>query len=325
MRVLVCAVLAGCYSPTYSDCTISCERTQLCPSGYHCSTDGYCTSSAGTTCRTIDARTNNIDGEVDAPYPTGPWTTPTPIEMNTTAGELDDDPSVTADGSELYFNRAGQNILMMGWNGAWSAPTVVPAPISNGTENGPFISADGKHLYFDSTRIGGVGGRDLWMASRTAPGAAWDAPVALSVLNSQSADEAPWVSPDETTIIFDSDRPPATRVHFWIATRPTANDPWGTPQMVNGPPDGADIYNSAHLASTGLVLYMTTQTSTGSKYLSESARTTTGDAFQVPTAMDGLVGSGNDDEDPWVSPDGHTVYFGSNRANNLWGIYTATR
>jgi hypothetical protein len=50
----------------------------------------------------------------------------------------------------------------------WSAPVLLPEPLSTATsEEAPSLSGDGKTLFFESTRSGGEGLRDLWMTTRT--------------------------------------------------------------------------------------------------------------------------------------------------------------
>ena len=50
----------------------------------------------------------------------------------------------------------------------WSAPILLAAPVSSTmSDEAPHLSSDGKTLFFESTRPGGQGGRDLWMTVRT--------------------------------------------------------------------------------------------------------------------------------------------------------------
>jgi hypothetical protein len=322
---------ASCYGPKYKDCAISCESSQLCPSGYHCSIDGYCTTHDPSNACALDDAASSDTPSTDAPLPTGPWGSPMLVAQDSTAGVINDDPSLTSDGLELYFNRADQNIFVLTRTttaSAWSAPTLVASGVVSTThEDGPFVSADGMHLYFDSTRTGGTG-RDLWMASRTVRGGPWTMPVALTELDTGNDEGAPWVSADELTMIFESDRPPSSAgtFEFWIATRATKSDPWSAPQQLNGPPASAThMYASAHLSSDGLVLYVgDTNTSASTLRLAQSIRASSSDPFPAPQPLTELFGNGAD-QDPWVSLDGHAIYFASNRPSGVWGIYAATR
>lgn len=52
---LLTAALVGCYSPSYSDCSVTCPAGS-CPSGLECDPDGYCRASGYTgTCSEGDA------------------------------------------------------------------------------------------------------------------------------------------------------------------------------------------------------------------------------------------------------------------------------
>jgi hypothetical protein len=49
----------------------------------------------------------------------------------------------------------------------WSSPVDLPAPINTSANDGaPSIARDRTTLYFDSTRAGGLGGRDLVVSTR---------------------------------------------------------------------------------------------------------------------------------------------------------------
>jgi hypothetical protein len=49
----------------------------------------------------------------------------------------------------------------------WSAPSLLDAISSGNTDEAPSLSGDGKTLFFESTRPGGQGFRDLWMTTRS--------------------------------------------------------------------------------------------------------------------------------------------------------------
>jgi hypothetical protein len=113
----------------------------------------------------------------------GTWGEPSPVDepaedpadldrINTTFS--DQRPSVSHDGQELYFHSArpltvGGAAIAHIWvatrqrvSDPWSAPTLVPSPISDAQTIHPFIHSQGKiqTLFF-------VRGGDLWMSERT--------------------------------------------------------------------------------------------------------------------------------------------------------------
>jgi hypothetical protein len=105
--------------------------------------------------------------------PDGTWGKPSPLdEINTPCS--DQRPSVSHDGRELYFHSTrpittGACATAHIWvatrqrvSDPWSAPTLVPSPISDAPTIHPFIHSHGKTqtLLF-------VRGGDLWMSQRT--------------------------------------------------------------------------------------------------------------------------------------------------------------
>lgn len=66
----------------------------------------------------------------------------------------------------------------------------------------PFLSADGKQLYFVSDMPGGKGGTDIYVCNRTADGK-WGAALNLFMVNSIGNERTPWV--DGNLMYFSSD------------------------------------------------------------------------------------------------------------------------
>lgn len=133
-----------------------------------------------------------------------------PGVINTDADEYG--PAFTPDGRTVYFtrrvNRKGvENILVSTLrNGRWSEPET--ASFSGGGEDKePFVSPDGRRLFFASTRGSGDRrtGFDLWYVERNGDG--WGEPRRLdSTVNSDGYDNYPAVSANGT-LYFASERP----------------------------------------------------------------------------------------------------------------------
>ena len=124
--------------------------------------------------------------------------------------------SLSADGKTMFFtacNRmdgAGACDIYMAHkkNGVWSAPIPLPAPLNTiAWEGHPCLSADGKSLYFSSSREGGYGGRDLYLAEislspRLSIGKISNLGPAI---NTEKHEISPFIHPDRKTLYFSSD------------------------------------------------------------------------------------------------------------------------
>jgi len=92
---------------------------------------------------------------------------------------------------------------------------------SSKNERGATLSADGLALLFYSDRPGASGGQDLYLSTRSEPGAAFGPPVSLGpVVNSSANERNPSVSGDGATLLFESDRPGCYgKVDIWMSRR----------------------------------------------------------------------------------------------------------
>lgn len=126
--------------------------------------------------------------------------------------DFESHPAFSPDGATLYFLKDAPNFSF--WtmvvshfrNGKWEAPTVAPWS-GQYRDADPFVTADGKRLYFISDRP--VAGKpkddlDIWFMNRDGDG--WGAPQHLDApVNSAGNEWFPTIASDGT-IYFGSDR-----------------------------------------------------------------------------------------------------------------------
>lgn len=311
MRWLV-LIAVGCYSPKYRDCEITCTAT--CPSGLVCSA-GYCVASATTQCNVMP----------DTGVATGPWSAATPVPITPPTGL--DDPSSTADGLQLFFDRGSSEIAFAtratptsSWGPIQTAPGIAASPLDGGvaTDGGPEISADGMTLYFMSNRGGTY---DIWVATRDG-GGNWTNLLAVTSVNSSSSDGAPSVTPDGLTMVFNSTRSGAGDIY--MASRLSTTVAWSDVHPITEINGTSSEEDSPHLSADKLRIYFHSSRS-GTKQLYFAERSQPIGAFGSVQPISELVDANLEEVDPWVSPDGRHLYFAGYMAGGGYTLYEASR
>lgn len=96
---------------------------------------------------------------------------------------------------------------------------------SSASDCRPSVTHDGKTMFFDSTRSGGLGGPDLYSSTRSSTSAEWGTAIHLQQLSSPAFDARPSISWDGTMMTFSSARSgsesPAPDI--WFAERVKAS------------------------------------------------------------------------------------------------------
>ncbi|MEM5814804.1 MAG: hypothetical protein QXD77_03225, partial [Candidatus Aenigmatarchaeota archaeon] len=88
------------------------------------------------------------------------------------------------------------------------------------------ITADGKQMYYHSSRAGGKGSYDIWMIERDNGG--WTKPVNVAVVNSEDTDGWPFVTQDGNELWF-------TRFYMGspaIFRSKKVNGTWTEPELI---------------------------------------------------------------------------------------------
>ncbi|MFT5970170.1 MAG: flagellar motor protein MotB [Flavobacteriales bacterium] len=124
-------------------------------------------------------------------------------------------PSLTATNTEMYLTiceamgAGGLNCDIFYAHkklGNWTDLKRLPSPINDrySWESQPSISADGKTLYFVSSRAGGEGGLDIYRTSKAANGIFGKLENLGPKVNTNKDDKAPFIHSDSQTLYFAS-------------------------------------------------------------------------------------------------------------------------
>lgn len=156
----------------------------------------------------------------------------------------DTDPMISFDGLRFWFasNRLPNGDMHLyvstrtSWLAEFGAPglaaTVNSLDVTK-SDVQPSETKDGIELWFASARLGGLGGYDIWHASRSGNG--FRTPEPVSELNSSSDDWLPTLSADQLTVYFSSKRVAiGSRGDFdvWVSHRTTLNEVFSRPALV---------------------------------------------------------------------------------------------
>ena len=198
---------------------INSPYNDFCPMPSRQGTEFYFVSNRPGGCGGDDIYITRIlgNGRVEVPHNIGcdvnsPANEAGPVPLNepgrgpvlyfssTRAGGFAPEPEGSPSGdSDLYSSeRRGDH---------YGRPSLV-ANVNSAYEDGqPYIQGDATEIYFYSTRPGGFGAQDIWMASRSSAHERWREPVNLGeAVNTSAGETRPSLSWDGQTLFFGSSR-----------------------------------------------------------------------------------------------------------------------
>lgn len=126
------------------------------------------------------------------------WEAPSNFGAPINSNENDGAGMLSPDGEYLYFMRCEQMSEYGGAKGCrlmvskknnqgWDNPVELPSNINTGNSQTPRILADGETLVFASDQLGGKGGLDLFMSTKSGDG--WTDPRPMDFINTEKDDQ----------------------------------------------------------------------------------------------------------------------------------------
>ena len=181
-------------------------------------------------------------------------------------------PNISADGLTLLFGstRSGGVGDWDIWmttrptvSEPWGPPVNLGEPINSAAlDRSPCLSADGLTLFFDSTRSGGSGSDDLWVATRATTQDNWGTPVNLgSTVNSPASEGSASLSADGLTLFFSSYHLGPFRpgshggADLWVTTRTSLSASWGAPMNLGATVNSMNAEFGPSVSADGTTLF----------------------------------------------------------------------
>ena len=173
----------------------------------------------------------------------GKWVKPKNLGSPPNTPDNEGAQTITADATRMFFTacnrpdgKGGCDIYYCEKrNGLWTRPRNLGEPInSSAKETQPSISADGRTLYFVSTRGDGKGGQDIWTSTIDDKGN-WSKPVNLEEINTFGDESSPYIHMDGRTLYFASNGWPGMGQYDLFVTRKDSAGNWSTPENLGYP------------------------------------------------------------------------------------------
>jgi outer membrane protein OmpA-like peptidoglycan-associated protein len=179
--------------------------------------------------------------------------------------------AISADGSVVAFTSCNRKrsigscdiyVARQHRNGQWT-PAANPEELNSTAWDGqPALTADGRGMYFSSSRKGGQGNKDLWYSELQTNGR-WSMPVNCGpVINTKGNESSPFLHYDDRTLYFMSDGHPGMG-DYDIFTSFKATGDWSKPQNLGYPINTTMREGGLSVHPDGHTAYFTVESEAG--------------------------------------------------------------
>ena len=166
--------------------------------------------------------------------------------------------TISSDGKTIIFTACNRKLGIGGCDlfrtsyidGAWTPAIVMDNNVNTPAWDAqPCLSADGKKLFFCSSRIGGYGGHDIWYCEKDEKGDWMMAKNIGESINTTGSEESPFIHPDGKTLYFRSNGHPGMgSFDLFKTTFDEKSNTWSTPENL-GPPINSEADEGAMTVS----------------------------------------------------------------------------
>jgi Tol biopolymer transport system component len=208
----------------------------------------------------------------------------------------------------------------------FGAPVQVPGLDTTNSEEHASFSPDELTAYFTSTRPTGIGGADIWYATRATRNDPFGAAALMTGIDTASNEDGAVLTADGLTLYVATDNPTiATSWDIATSTRSSTTAVFGALSDVAGINfPGIDVFPS--ISPDGTTIYFESQGPTGNATQRIFRATRTTGPFGTPAEVTELMSDGHEGN-PVIAADGLSIFFASTGSGGLGigDIWLATR
>jgi hypothetical protein len=200
----------------------------------------------------------------------------------------------------------------------------VSALPSAGLDGSPALDGSQLNLWFISPRAGGLGGNDVWTASRPSIAAPWGAPVNVATVSSSSVERSVAVTNDGLTMFLSTNRPGGTGGYdLWSSTRATTVAPWPAPTAILALNTASDEIEPSIAADRLEIVFASNRPgSTGFAIWSAVRATPNASGWDPPVK---LRDTSQDDRSPAISDDSTRLTFSTPNVSGDFDLWVSRR
>jgi hypothetical protein len=252
-------------------------------------------------------------------------------------------PALAPGGLSLYFysSRAGGLGGTDIWvshrstlSDPWGTPVNLGAPVDlSSNELVPAFTPDGHWMFFGSDRPGGFGGQDIYVSYRdnVHDDFGWQAPTSVGPNVDSTADDNAstyFENGGHPQLSFGSGRLGGSNRNLFLSNL-QADGTWGPATVIPELNVSGVTQNRPTIREDGLEIFFYSNRAGGfgSNDLWTATRATVDAPWSTPVDLGPTLNSSGSDFHPYLSADGRTIYFASDRPGGLGGadLYTSTR
>ncbi|MGD2135983.1 MAG: hypothetical protein PVF27_07485 [Gemmatimonadales bacterium] len=284
--------------------------------------------AAGLTWRTLATDRETDPERLDARHGDWVWGDLQNLGASINSPGKDEHATLTETGTTMYFASireggvGGYDLYVAQLEqDDWSPARPLPAPVNTPRdEYDPFVTLDGRRLFFASNRgnDGPYWDADIYVAEWD--GAAWSEPEIYdsALVTPGEPDWGFTVTRDFEMLVFSSGRQPAEPGSVQIFESRWLGDRWSRPRALPAPVNSGTWEATPYLTPDGSTLYLNSgrgKPEDGDVDIWRFERR--GGRWANAQLMTGPFLSDGHDYDPWLTADGRKFYFTSTRDGGL--------